>query len=89
MSSKRSRLERLPLDPERGKPDVLAVARHVFEEVARDRHRNDVPNILGVVVADGLERDADDLEELVKDRASAVPRIDCRVDLKREEPTAG
>ena len=82
-------LQRLPEDAERAEAAaLLRVGRlDVGEEVGDRRHRDDVADVLRVLLV--LERDANDGAVLVERGPAGVARVDRGVDLDREERDAG
>ena len=78
-------LQLLPLQAQRGEPRVLSLAIVVGDEVHDDGGGDDVPDVFGVIVLEGLERNPDALSLGVERGTAAVPRVDCGVDLQTEE----
>ena len=84
----RGGLHALPRERQRGEPGVSLVLIVVVDEVFHHGRRDDVPDVLGVVVFQTLERDPDALALGVERGPAAVPRVDRGVDLDPQQVDA-
>lgn len=81
-------LHLLPLDAQDGEPGVAPVPLKVGDEVLDDGGGDHIPDVLGILVLEGLERNPHTVAGLVERGPPRVARIDGRIDLDPQQLAA-